>query len=117
MKSKINTELKMKGVQWGKCGDAGPAEGSAHSVTLSHPTGTTVNHIHTLNTISNSMPSQKHALRHTSVLEHKNAHTHKHRKCSNPVKLKYYTDILQGFKIFLCRLKSGLVLLMKGHLF
>lgn len=31
-------------------------------------------------------------------------------------KLKYYIDILQGFKIFLCRFKNALVLCMKGHL-
>lgn len=37
----------MKGVKWGECGDAGPAVGSAHSVTLSHPQATTVNHTHT----------------------------------------------------------------------
>lgn len=46
MKSKINTEWKMKGVKWRKCGDAGPAGRSGHSVTLSHPTGTAVNHTH-----------------------------------------------------------------------
>lgn len=47
MKSKINTELRMKWEKSGTCGDAGWTEGLAHSVTLSRPKGTAVSHTHT----------------------------------------------------------------------
>ncbi len=101
MKEKINTELKMKEVKWGEMWRCRASRGIS---TLSHPTGTTVNHTHkhTYTTPWGIVQPHQNTRADTEMCLHTKMHLHIsiHTQCIMIFLKKVKNITLIAFKVF-----------------